>query len=153
MLNAFVQLPKWGEEKEKKLSGFNSFSNTAQYLRKAALRSYIGEADGRGKKPQKWHIQWRKIYGPFFKYPTRRTLSFILPVNKCRTFCLTPPGTLWQLAGSTFCLISCSESSKESACNAGNTDLIPVLGISLGEGNGNALQYSCLGNPMDRGAR
>ena len=30
--------------------------------------------------------------------------------------------------------------------------LIPGLGRSPGEGNGNPLQYSCLGNPMDRGA-
>ena len=29
---------------------------------------------------------------------------------------------------------------------------IPGLGRSPGEGNGNPLQYSCLGNPMDRGA-
>ena len=29
---------------------------------------------------------------------------------------------------------------------------IPGLGISPGEGNGNPLQYSCLENPMDRGA-
>ena len=29
---------------------------------------------------------------------------------------------------------------------------IPGLGRSLGEGNGNSLQYSCLENPMDRGA-
>ena len=29
---------------------------------------------------------------------------------------------------------------------------IPVLGRSPGEGNGNPLQYSCLENPMDRGA-
>ena len=34
--------------------------------------------------------------------------------------------------------------------NAGDTGLIPGLGISPGEGNGNLLQYSCLGNPMDR---
>ena len=32
------------------------------------------------------------------------------------------------------------------------TGLIPELGRSPGEGNGNPLQYSCLGNPMDRGA-
>ena len=31
-------------------------------------------------------------------------------------------------------------------------DLIPGLGRSPGEGHGNPLQYSCLGNPMDRGA-
>ena len=42
--------------------------------------------------------------------------------------------------------------SKESACNAGDPGSIPGLEISLGEGNGNPLQYSCLGNPMDRGA-
>ena len=41
---------------------------------------------------------------------------------------------------------------KASACNAGDLDLIPGLGRSLGEGNGNPLQYSCLENPMDRGA-
>ena len=45
--------------------------------------------------------------------------------------------------------------SKESACNAedaGDMGWIPGLGRSLGVGNGNSLQYSCLENPMDRGA-
>ena len=41
-------------------------------------------------------------------------------------------------------------SSKESAYHAGNVGLIPGSGRSPEEGNGNALQYSCLGNPMDR---
>ena len=41
---------------------------------------------------------------------------------------------------------------KESAFSAGDPDSIPGLGISRGEGNGNPLQYSCLENPMDRGA-
>ena len=36
--------------------------------------------------------------------------------------------------------------------SAGDAGLIPGLGRSPGEGNGNPLQYSCLGNPMDRGA-
>ena len=39
--------------------------------------------------------------------------------------------------------------------NAGDerdVSLIPGLGRSSGEGNGNPLQYSCLGNPMNRGA-
>jgi len=39
---------------------------------------------------------------------------------------------------------------KESACQAGDMDLIPGLERSPGEGNGNLLQYSCLGNTMDR---
>ena len=41
---------------------------------------------------------------------------------------------------------------KESAFNAGELDLIPRSGRSPGEGNGYSLQYSCLENPMDRGA-
>ena len=40
---------------------------------------------------------------------------------------------------------------KESSCNAGDSGSIPGLGRSPGEGNGHPLQYSCLGNPMDRG--
>ena len=45
----------------------------------------------------------------------------------------------WQLSG------------KESACNTG--DAGSILGSRFpGEGNGNPLQYSCLGNPMNRGA-
>ena len=39
-----------------------------------------------------------------------------------------------------------------SAGDAGDMGLIPRLGKSAGGGNGNPLQYSCLGNPMDRGA-
>ena len=42
--------------------------------------------------------------------------------------------------------------AKESACQAGDADLIPGSGRSPGEENGNPLQYSCLGNLMDRGA-
>ena len=41
---------------------------------------------------------------------------------------------------------------KEPACNAGDLGLIPQLGRFPGEGNDNPLQYSYLGNPMDRGA-
>ena len=40
----------------------------------------------------------------------------------------------------------------ESACSAGDPGLIPALGRSHGEENGNPLQYSCLENPRDRGA-
>ena len=41
---------------------------------------------------------------------------------------------------------------KESACNAGDSGSILRSGRSPGEGNGNPLQYSCLGNRMDRHA-
>ena len=42
-------------------------------------------------------------------------------------------------------------SGKESACSAGDPGLVPGLRRSSGEGNGYLLQYSCLGNPTDRG--
>ena len=41
---------------------------------------------------------------------------------------------------------------KNPAANAGDMGLIPGLGRSSREGNGNPLQYSCLENPIDRGA-
>ena len=41
---------------------------------------------------------------------------------------------------------------KASVCNAGDSGSIPALGRSPGEGNGSPFQYSCLENPMDRGA-
>ena len=43
-------------------------------------------------------------------------------------------------------------SGKESACSAGDVGSIPGLRRSPGGRNGNPLQYSCLENPMDRGA-
>ena len=45
-----------------------------------------------------------------------------------------------------------SSVGKESSCKAGDLGLIPGSGRSSGEGNGNLLQYSCLENPVDRGA-
>ena len=41
---------------------------------------------------------------------------------------------------------------KESVCSSGDPDSIPGLGRSPGEENGYSLQYSCLENPMERGA-
>ena len=41
---------------------------------------------------------------------------------------------------------------KESACNAGDLGSIPESGRSCREWNGYPLQYSCLENPMDKGA-
>ena len=44
-----------------------------------------------------------------------------------------------------------SSAVKNPPANAGDTSLIPGWGRSPGEGNSNPFQYSCLGNPMDRG--
>ena len=78
--------------------------------------------------------------------------------------------TSWQIDGETMEMVTdfiflgskinvdddCSSEVKASASNAGDPGStlgsIPGLGRSPGEGNGNALQYSCLENPMDRGA-
>ena len=48
--------------------------------------------------------------------------------------------------------LPCSSDGKESACQEGDAGLIPGSGRSPGEGNGNPLQDSCLGNPLDKGA-
>ena len=45
-----------------------------------------------------------------------------------------------------------SSDGKESASSAGDPGSIPGFERSRGERNGNPLQYSCLGNPMDKGA-
>ena len=50
----------------------------------------------------------------------------------------------WEFPGSSV--------DKESARSAGDQGLIPGSVRSPREGNGNSLQYSCLGNPMDREA-
>ena len=53
-------------------------------------------------------------------------------------------GVLWSFPGGS--------DGKESTCNAGDLGSIPELGRCPGEGNGYSFQYSCMENPMDRGA-
>ena len=45
----------------------------------------------------------------------------------------------------------CGSVAKNPPANAGDTDSIPGSGRCPGEENGNPLQYSCLGNPLDSG--
>ena len=76
-------------------------------------------------------------------------------------------GTFYMVWGSPFYRIPCPSeiwcpliwevlpwwlSGKNPTVNAGDEGLIPGLGRSPEEGNSNQLQYSCPGNPMDRGA-
>ena len=56
------------------------------------------------------------------------------------------------LGQATSHLTESGSDSKECACNVGDSGSIPGSGRSPGEGNGYPLQYSCLENPMDRGA-
>ena len=68
-----------------------------------------------------------------------------VPIFFIRTCLLLGHLSCWDFPGGS--------DSNKSACNAGDPGWIPVLGRSLGEGNGNPLQYSCLENPVvDRGA-
>ena len=62
--------------------------------------------------------------------------EFVCGVILCTVGCLGFPGGL---------------DGKESACNVGDLGLVPRLGKSSGERNGYLLQYSCLGNLMDKG--
>ena len=63
-----------------------------------------------------------------------------------------PSGVLEMFSICTCTVIPGGSDGKESACNAGDLGLIPGSGRSPGERNGHPLQYSCLENPMDRGA-
>ena len=76
-------------------------------------------------------------------------------------FCLVLTGLMCQPPLNICMILVCLTglprwlSSKESTCSAGVSDdagLIPESGRSPGGGHGNPLQYSCLENPMDRGA-
>ena len=53
---------------------------------------------------------------------------------------------------SHFNVIQMVQVVKNPSANAGDMGSVPEQGGSPGEGNGNPLQYSCLENPMDRGA-
>ena len=90
-------------------------------------------------------------------------ISFLIPENDQVPECwLLTVGSGQDGAGETFhsgiSRVLCLPwwlSIKESTCNARaarDTGSIPGSGRSPGEGNSNPLQYSCLGNSMDRGA-
>ena len=90
----------------------------------------------------------------------------ISPVERLRAIChnsnSTPVPSLWHSKESVIILYLVQTSShrgfpggsdgKESSYNSGELGLNPGLGRFPGEENVNPLQYSCLGNPVDRGA-
>ena len=63
----------------------------------------------------------------------------------------SPVDLIMILLSQRFGFLGCSD-GKESVCNAGDLGSIPGSGRSPGGGHSNPLQYSCLENPMDRGA-
>ena len=68
----------------------------------------------------------------------------ILHWNVDHIFDQEPPALQGHLPGGS--------DGKASVYNVGDPGSIPGLGRSSGEGNGNPLQYPCLGSPVDRGA-
>ena len=71
-------------------------------------------------------------------------LALLSPANKHRlNFFKCTPEKVSHPGGSVV---------KNSSANTGDVSSTPGSGRSPGEGNGNPLQYSCLGNPMDGGA-
>ena len=106
-----------------------------------------------------------EAWNRFFPQSLRRnqpswphTLIWDFQLQNCEKFLLLKSptcGTLsWQPSQINIAYLGFPGGSevKMSACNAGDLGLIPGLGRSPGEGNGNPLQYSCLENPIDGGA-
>ena len=97
---------------------------------------------------------------PLLTVPPQETLKHSLCGvygSRCTQGLFESSERLWWVWGLILNVIlpllpSCSSVSKESACSAGDLGLIPGLGRSPAEGNGDPLQYSCLENLMDRGA-
>ena len=79
------------------------------------------------------HKKCWKLFNQKQNSKIHKTLSNVIESENCKDF----PGGL---------------QGKASACNAGDLGSIPGSGRFPGEGNANPLQYSCLENPMDRGA-
>ena len=111
-------------------------SDTSEQLHFHFSLSRIGEGNGNPlqcsclENPRDGGAWWAAVYG----------------VAQSRT-------QLKRLSSSSRYLKEGSSSSvgKESTWNSGDLGSIPGLGRSPGEGNSNPFQYSCLGNPMDRG--
>ena len=99
------------------------------------------------------HLVWTRAYAPTIGKRMKKTV-FILDELRVR---VGPGQQTWQRSqhdktrGSTRGFHSGS-TVKNPPANAGDTGLIAGLGRSPGEGKSNPLLYSCLGNPMDRGA-
>ena len=108
-------------------------------------------------------LLWIFTYRFSFKHLYSVILGIYLGV-KLLIHMVTPYSTFWGTAklfskvATPFAVLPtmyvglCSWLSSAGDCNARDSSLIPRLGRSPGEGNGNPLQYSCPGNPMDRGA-
>ena len=115
-------------------------SDTTEQLHFHFSLSCIGEGNGNPlqcsclENPRDGGDLWASVYGVA---QSQTQLKWLSSSSSSRAFSLGSPG---------------GSDGKESGCNAGDPDSIPGSGRSHGEGNGNPPQYSCLENPLDRGA-
>ena len=94
-----------------------------------------------------------QLYSALWKIETMRLPIFILPsFAKMHRILTTFIICINEKTEAHISFISIGSDGKASAYNTGDLGLIPGLGRSPGEGNGNPLQYSCLENPMDGGS-
>ena len=105
------------------------------------------------------NISVRDVY-LWNSFPFSAESQYYISYVWCHGSRLSEVSTVWPRNSFNFARRSILEdgglpywlSGKESACQAGATCSIPGLGRAPGDEIGNPLQYSCLGNPMDRGA-
>ena len=89
-----------------------------------------------------WKLDFWWFWSCYKKYRSRNTMWYIY--NLYKSFLLLFFSSIWSFPG--------GPSGKKSACKCRRLrDVFPGSGRSPGRGNGNLLQYSCLGNPMNRG--
>ena len=117
-------------------------------------------------EPRYYHTEWRKSdtklntwYCLYVESKKKKGYTWTYLRNRLRSTDVENKFTVtsgvggrenlrWRLV-CTHLGLPCSSNTKESACNAEDPGLIPGLGKSSEEGNGNPLQYYCLENPMD----
>ena len=107
------------------------------------------------------HVSDKGLISKMYKEPYSFTASLMAQTAKNPPVCRRPSFSSWvgkfpwrrdRLSIPVFLSFPGGSDSKESACNAADLGSIPGLGRSPGGRHGNPLQYSCLENPMDRGA-
>ena len=94
------------------------------------------------------HSIWSSDFPPCFPtnavHASSHTLELFLTFHRATFLCCYPQ---YRLSWAS----QVAQLVKNPPANARNLGLIPGPGRAPGGGNGNPLQYSCLGNPMDRG--
>ena len=115
------------------------------------MRSRMGkQAGGTQLHCSLWHQEAKALLVKFLDFPdwlTSCRAGWVSEHSSRRAGGMTPATKQRSLPS-----FANSSEGQESACNAGDVGSISRLGRFPGEGIRNPLQYSCLGNPMDRGA-